>query len=1149
MADLKESLKGLEGLLNEFFAPSTTNNRKREIEAILANFTQMSNAWEMCLFFMSHTQNEYVMMFCLNVLETLISHRWVSLAASDKVQIRTHLNQSLMNQHSNMLVYIRNKVAKLVVDIGRNDWPHFYPDFFSNILQLVQQPETALLGVTLLQTASEELAAPRDDLSMARKDELYRLLLQQVPAVLGVLNNILESMLEKHRHLVAATPPPSPTSGDGTPRTSRQASRQLFSTSPIENAKFVSLLLGSPSRGPQMEALPPLDPASQQLCWTSLTCLAHYLCWVPLSAVVRPNLLSTIFHFAAFGCQARPDAANQGGSPSSSAREGAFSSSTHKLGVLAMNCINEILSKNCVPQEFEDFLLQMFQQTFNLLQKITKESNTSSSGNRLEELDEVYVDKFTDFLQLFVSVHLRRFESNPQFPVLEFLSLLFKYTFRQPTTEGYYSCLDIWITFLDYLNNKLETRQLTKEDITNRYKEALTSLLSSILQKFQFRYNQAQLEELDDEVLDDDEETEWQHFLRQNLEIVAKVSELMTSDVFQLVWTPFQENAETYLGIEKFVDVSGVERRLRISAENGCRRLHCVLRDLSSLLQALGRLAAHFTGEHFVDRFSNALQIVLRLVQICSYASRMKFFEVTTSAGVLMQDFTEVHAQSLAAIKAYAHWMSQYYAESERTVQHKTDFHSMIVTVMEAVTPLINKQTPDKIIQSSAHLLLSLMTTVRPAFLLQVQPVVTLYECASQGACQNLVMEVQLLVYRSLSHYLLLPWPNLNSSQQDWEVRAAHHKSFISQLTGQFVAVAMRPDLATSKSTQEEAKPLMKRTMQVCQDLVESLAGEVVRSKQICCQSLTELTQCTLNVFQVYVHDVEIVEHIMTYFLAMFQGLRVQMGVAFTEKVIHTFMNIFSGELLTQTIHQETSGAFRVIENFLKILELIVQEPGSQFKAFLPRIISISMDQIYPIVAPRPSPDMKSAIYHLLHEILTNNWRYFFKGSVLDMMNESGDGLENGAQFTSILQAYGQSFLQTDISIFRQNLESLEALHLKWKLYSKRIFREVMIHQFLKVLLQVLVQKSHDLLQEEIVISVYNMAAVDFDAFFSDFLPSFLTSVEGIDDGQKTILAENFQIDRDLPSFTQSVQRFVNDIRYYSLINNSLPAGSVSLVR
>ena len=59
------------------------------------------------------------------------------------------------------------------------------------------------------------------------------------------------------------------------------------------------------------------------------------------------------------------------------------------LGILAMNCINEILAKNCVPLEFEDFLLQMFQQTFSLLQKMTKSSNTSSTGNRLEELDEM----------------------------------------------------------------------------------------------------------------------------------------------------------------------------------------------------------------------------------------------------------------------------------------------------------------------------------------------------------------------------------------------------------------------------------------------------------------------------------------------------------------------------------------------------------------------------------------------------------------------------------------------------------------------------------------------------------------------------------------------------------------------------------------
>jgi hypothetical protein len=71
-----------------------------------------------------------------------------------------------------------------------------------------------------------------------------------------------------------------------------------------------------------------------------------------------------------------------------------------------------------------------------------------------------------------------------------------------------------------------------------------------------------------------------------------------------------------------------------------------------------------------------------------------------------------------------------------------------------------------------------------------------------------------------------------------------------------------------------------------------------------------------------------------------------------------------------------------------------------------------------------------------------------------------------------------------------------------------------MLDQFLNVLIQVLVHKSHDLLQEEIGISVYNMASVDFDCFYSTFLPQFLTNCEGLDNNQKSILAQNFKMDK-----------------------------------
>lgn len=71
-----------------------------------------------------------------------------------------------------------------------------------------------------------------------------------------------------------------------------------------------------------------------------------------------------------------------------------------------------------------------------------------------------------------------------------------------------------------------------------------------------------------------------------------------------------------------------------------------------------------------------------------------------------------------------------------------------------------------------------------------------------------------------------------------------------------------------------------------------------------------------------------------------------------------------------------------------------------------------------------------------------------------------------------------------------------------------------MLFQFVNVLLQVLVHKSHDLLQEEIGIAIYNMASVDFDGFFVAFLPEFLTSCDGVDANQKNVLGRNFKMDR-----------------------------------
>uniref|UniRef100_A0A4W2GJS4 Exportin-6 n=1 Tax=Bos indicus x Bos taurus TaxID=30522 RepID=A0A4W2GJS4_BOBOX len=1073
MASEEASLRALESLMTEFFHDCTTNERKREIEELLNNFAQQIGAWRFCLYFLSSTRNDYVMMYSLTVFENLINKMWLGVPSQDKMEIRSCLPKLLLAHHKTLPYFIRNKLCKVIVDIGRQDWPMFYHDFFTNILQLIQSPVTTPLGLIMLKTTSEELACPREDLSVARKEELRKLLLDQVQTVLGLLTGILETVWDKHS-VTAATPPPSPTSG--------------------ESGDLLSNLLQSPSSAKLLnQPIPILDAESEYICSLALECLAHLFSWIPLSASITPSLLTTIFHFARFGCDIR---ARKMASVNGSSQNCVLGQERGRLGVLAMSCINELMSKNCVPMEFEEYLLRMFQQTFYLLQKITKDNNAHTVKSRLEELDESYIEKFTDFLRLFVSVHLRRIESYSQFPVVEFLTLLFKYTFHQPTHEGYFSCLDIWTLFLDYLTSKIKSRLGDKEAVLNRYEDALVLLLTEVLNRIQFRYNQAQLEELDDETLDDDQQTEWQRYLRQSLEVVAKVMELLPTHAFSTLFPVLQDNLEVYLGLQQFIVTSGSGPRLNITAENDCRRLHCSLRDLSSLLQAVGRLAEYFTGDVFAARFSDALTVVERLVKVTLYGSQIKLYNIETAVpSVLKPDLIDVHAQSLAALQAYSHWLAQYCSEAHR--QNTQQFVSLISTTMDAITPLITTKVQDKLLLSACHLLVSLATTVRPVFLISIPAVQKVFNRITDASAQRLVDKAQVLVCRALSNILLLPWPNLPENEQQWPVRSMNHASLISALSRDY------RNLKPNAVTPQRKMPL----------------------------------------------DDNVTDEMLSFFLTLFRGLRVQMGVPFTEQIIQTFLNMFTREQLAESILHEGSTGCRVVEKFLKILQVVVQEPGQVFKPFLPSIIALCMEQVYPIIAERPSPDVKAELFELLFRTLHHNWRYFFKSTILASVQRgmAEEQMENQPQFSAIMQAFGQSFLQPDIHLFKQNLFYLETLNTKQKLYHKKIFRSAMLFQFVNVLLQVLVCRSHDLLQEDIGIAIYNMASVDFDGFFTAFLPEFLTSCDGVDANQKNVLGRNFKMDRDLPSFTQNVHRLVNDLRYYRLCNDSLPPGTVKL--
>ena len=70
-----------------------------------------------------------------------------------------------------------------------------------------------------------------------------------------------------------------------------------------------------------------------------------------------------------------------------------------------------------------------------------------------------------------------------------------------------------------------------------------------------------------------------------------------------------------------------------------------------------------------------------------------------------------------------------------------------------------------------------------------------------------------------------------------------------------------------------------------------------------------------------------------------------------------------------------------------------------------------------------------------------------------------------------------------------------------------------MVYSFLTTFFRVLINKSHDLLKEEIIGTMYSMASEDFDTFYSQMLPSLLNSVE-VSPQQRGLLTADLKMDR-----------------------------------
>lgn len=183
--------EAVEGLLNEFNHPSTSNARKHEIEKQLLEFQNDLRSWSQCLYQLSlSNEHQFLWFFNASTIEAAIVRKWKHLDRYDRQRLRDTLWSNYANLNVPAVPRVqREKIAQLIAQIGKRQFPDEHSSYMFHLAELLKT--NFILGITLLRSTSEELVSNREDVTSDRKKYFHTNLTLCMPEVFELLTQFL----------------------------------------------------------------------------------------------------------------------------------------------------------------------------------------------------------------------------------------------------------------------------------------------------------------------------------------------------------------------------------------------------------------------------------------------------------------------------------------------------------------------------------------------------------------------------------------------------------------------------------------------------------------------------------------------------------------------------------------------------------------------------------------------------------------------------------------------------------------------------------------------------------------------------------------------------------------------------------------------
>ncbi|CAF0787699.1 unnamed protein product [Adineta steineri] len=807
-----------------------------------------------------------------------------------------------------------------------------------------------------------------------------------------------------------------------------------------------------------------------------------------------------------------------------------YTSSTWSID--ALNCIHELILKQHIPRQYETILYSSLRHVIQLLLILN------------QNLTNIIINKITEILHSLFSLHLKRCESIENYPMFELLSGVYKFTFQQVTQDGFYACLDIWSIFIDYIKTKDENRLLNKESSFEKYSQILRSLSQELLQRIHTAQTMAEnLEETTDL---NDSETATDRYRRECIDVLSKLADIpnLSSHILHSLISLLQPDIEKYKSIQKLIQTSPNDpsRQQFILNNDSIHACSQILNSFSNLLHAFSSIASTCLldddNNQQQNYFQTRLTLVHQFIQLITYIIHARFDLVECSSKKIHNELIHAQTRSFECVTNLIPWLSQMLVLYNSNQDNRRMIQELITHIIDTCTPLIDINNFDKSIAISAGTLLS-----------SIVPLTR----------QNLPID-QMNSIKHLIHRVLT-WNIVINSKTNFQLYKLSIKiiSFIiltdQQSTEQFFRQIFQPLDTLLKEpanffNHQQDQYLIRHSFleytKLLSELIESLRTENNKLRQNLFLSVQYLI-VNLNRFLPFIinRDTECETALISLLLIIFEIFRTQMGTDLINTILQTTFSAFNIENVQNVLRESKKNDHPAISRFLEFLSLLVNEPGNSklTQQFLPTIIELCTNALYPAIRENCALDIRENYYKLVYNLLVNNWRYFFKGNVLTTLNGEIETTANEQSFIQLMESIAWSFSQADIEQFRANLTSCNELQLKCGLYTKLIFRQQMSQALLSLLLSVLLARSHELCRDDIISTLFYILTNDNTNNFAYFIHNYLdqSNIQTIlNDKHKRLLTETYgRNEMDLPSFTQNLNDFIHDYRHYTTTNSS----------